>query len=949
MSSNWHGRTKVALAALLLGIAGCAQEAPEPPVTPEPANPQAQEAPTGLPLQEIADVDIPYHKTVLENGLTVIVHEDHKTPIVSVTVWYHVGSKNEVAGKTGFAHLFEHLMFNGTEHFNDDYFRPLEQVGATEMNGTTSRDRTNYFQNVPTPALDLALWMESDRMGHLLGAIDQGKLDEQRAVVKNEKRQRESAPYGQVWEQIAQNTYPAGHPYSWTTIGSMEDLDRATVEDVHEWFKTYYGPSNAVLVIAGDVDTETAIAKARQAFGAIPPGPPVTRPAKNFAPLAQPRRITLQDRVAQGRLYAVWNVPEWGHADLPALDLATTVLGAGKTSRLHRRLVEQEQLATDVSLGVGSGELGSQIYLVVTARPDVDLARIEAVANEELSRFAQEGPSPDELERARMRALSGFLRGIEKVGGFAGKAQILAESQTFSGNPEFWKTDLTRLREATPGQLQATVQKWLGDNRLTITVEPYPAYAALGEDVDRATLPATAAPPDLDFPALERTRLDNGLQIVLARRPNAPTVELDLLVPAGFASDDPSRSGLAGLTLDMLEEGSSRRDAQQIAAETERLGATIGVSATLDAGIISLSSLRETLEPSLALFAEIVRDPAFPEDRLALLKQQRLADIAQEKTQPSSMAQRVLPPLLYGPEHPYGQPLTGSGYESVVQDATVESLRDFYKRHVHPKEAVLVAVGDIDLDTLRQQVEQALGSWTAPEDAVVATTLPTPPSPDKPRIFLIDRPDYSQSMIMAGELVPPTGAPEDLAFRAVNAVLGGMFTSRLNFNLREQKGWAYGAGSRLIDAKGHRPWMLHAPVQQDKTAAAMREISREIHGIIKSSPISSDELDKAQKNMTLKLPGQFETAAQVASGIQNITLYDLSDDYYDRFVQDIRALTPDQTSQVARDWIDPSRLTWVVVGDLRKIEPEIRALGWGEVEIVDADGRPRNDAAAPAE
>ena len=941
MSRNRQGQIAVAVAvALALGAAGCSRETPAPVPAPEPPATEAQQPQAANPTQEMAQVDIPYHKTVLENGLTVLVHEDRKTPIVNVTVWYHVGSKNEVAGKTGFAHLFEHLMFNGTEHFNDDYFRPLEQVGATEMNGTTSRDRTNYFQNVPTPALDLALWMESDRMGHLLGAIDQGKLDEQRAVVKNEKRQRESAPYGQVWELITRNTYPAGHPYSWTTIGSMEDLDRAKVEDVHEWFKTYYGPSNAVLVIAGDVDNETAVAKARRAFGSIPPGPPVTRPAKDFAPLGQPRRMSLQDRVAQGRLYAVWNVPEWGHPELPALDLATTVLGSGKTSRLHRRLVEQEQLATDVSLGVSAGELGSQVFLTITARPEADLGRIETLANEELGRFAQEGPTADELERARMGALSGFLRGIEKVGGFAGKAQVLAESQTLGGDPQAWKQDLERLQAATPAQLQEAGRKWLGENRLTIDVEPYPTLAAKGEDVDRSALPTIAAPPDLEFPALERARLDNGLNIVLARRPNAPTVEISLLVPAGFSSDDPRRSGLAGLALDMLEEGSSRRDAQAIAAEKERLGAEIGVSAALDTGVVGLSALRETLEPSLALFAEIVRDPAFPEDRLALLKQQRLAAIAQEKTKPSSMAQRVLPPLLYGPDHPYGQPLTGSGYEPVIEAATVDELRTFYRRHVHPRDAVLVAVGDIDLPTLKAQVERVLGSWQAPADAVTAPTLPTPPMPEKPRIFLIDRPDYAQSMIMAGELIPATGAPEDLAFRAVNAVLGGMFTSRINFNLREQKGWAYGAGSTLTDAKGQRPWMLYAPVQRDKTAAAMREMAAEISGIIGSKPVTGEELGKAQKNMTLKLPGQFETAAQVAGGIQNITLYGLPEDYYDRFVRDIRALTPEQAASTARAWIDPRRLTWVVVGDLKKIEPEVRALGWGEVQVVDADGRP---------
>ena len=410
--------------------------------------------------------DIPYERFVLANGLTVIVHEDHKAPIVAVNVWYHVGSKNEQPGHTGFAHLFEHLMFNGSEHYDKEFQAPLERAGATDLNGTTNEDRTNYFVNVPTSALDLELWLESDRMGHLVGAITQAKLDEQRGVVQNEKRQDENEPYGKVWDFLTPRLYPPNHPYSWTVIGSMEDLNAAKLDDVKGWFQSYYGPSNAVLVIAGDIDVKTAKEKVEHYFGDIPPGPPVARQEAWIAKRTGSQRGTMQDRVPQARIYKVWNVPPWSSADASALEIAASVLSDGKSSRLYKRLVYTDQIATDVDASVEEHEIGGLFTITASARPGTELARVEKAVDEELARFLAGGPTPAELARVKTRARAGFIRGIERIGGFGGKSDVLAQGEVFAGRPDFYKVRQQRVAAATVSEVKTVASRWLVRRRL---------------------------------------------------------------------------------------------------------------------------------------------------------------------------------------------------------------------------------------------------------------------------------------------------------------------------------------------------------------------------------------------------------------------------------------------------------------------------------------------------
>ena len=892
----------------------------------------------GLAAPSSADIpvpDIPYQKYVLGNGLTLIVHEDHKAPIVAVNVWYHVGSKNEKPGKTGFAHLFEHLMFNGSENFDDDYFKVLQKVGATDLNGTTNQDRTNYFQNVPSSALDTVLWMESDRMGHLLGAITQARLDEQRGVVQNEKRQGENQPYGRTRQLLTENVYPPGHPYSWTTIGSMEDLTAASLDDVKEWFRTYYGPTNAVLVVAGDVKPEEAKAKVEKYFGDIPPGPPIAKQDVWVAKRAGEHRQTLEDRVPQARVYEVWNTPQEGAPDGDDLDLAAAILASGKTSRLWKRLVYDDQLATDVNAFQMTGEIGSRFMIQATARPGVELAKVEKALGEELARLLAEGPTADEVERARTDALADFVRGLERIGGFGGKSDLLARSEVLHGRPDAWKDSVARTKAATPVSVGTAAKRWLSDGVYVLEVHPFPSLAAAKAGADRKTRPEPGVMPEARFPAFQRATLKNGLRVIVAERHAVPTVDVRLQADAGYASDDAASAGLARLAADMMDEGTKTRSALQISEELQKLGASLQTFSDLDSTVVALNALKISLEPALELMADVVTSPSLPAADFDRLKKQQLASIEQESVRPDAMAQRVLPKLVFGAGHAYANPLTGSGYRATVSRLTREDAVRWHATWLKPGSATLLVVGDTSLAEIAPMLEKAFAGWgkgTAPKKDV-AVVQPKGPSV----VYLLDRPGAQQSVIVAGHAAPPRADPQEIPQAVVNMVLGGQFISRINMNLREDKHWTYGARTLLVDARGPRAFVATAPVQSDKTKEAAAEIRKELEGIRGARPITADELAAARNALTLTLPGRWETAGAVAGSLGEIVRFGFDDRYYDSYAAKVRAVTLADAAQAAQ-LVQPDRAVWVIAGDRAKIEPGLRELGLGEVKAIDADG-----------
>ena len=891
----------------------------------------------GAPLLSAAEVAVPeiaFQKYVLSNGLTLVVHEDHKAPIAAVNVWYHVGSKNEKAGKTGFAHLFEHLMFNGSENFNDDYFKVLEKIGATDLNGTTNEDRTNYFQNVPVSALDTVLWMESDRMGHLVGAITQAKLDEQRGVVQNEKRQGENEPYGQVEELIQTAVYPKGHPYSWTVIGSMEDLNAASLDDVKEWFKTYYGPQNAVLVVAGDVKAEDVKARVEKYFGDIPPGPPIAKHDAWVAPRTGEHRQTLQDRVPQSRIYKVWNTPQWGAPEDDALRLVARVLTSGKSSRLYKRLVYTDQIATDVAAYQGSSEISSTFVVRATARPGGDLAAVEKAVDEEIARLLKDGPTAEEVERAKTEQLAGFVRGVERIGGFGGKSDVLAQSQVWGGRPDFYRTQLQRVQAATPAELAAAARRWLSDGVYALEVHPFPQLAAGPSGADRKTRPTPGPAPEGRLPAFQRATLPNGLKLVVAERHEVPVVRMNLLVDAGYAADQ-AAPGTARLAGDMLDEGTKTRASLEISDELQRLGAQLTTGSDLDSTSVSLSALKANLDPSLAIFADVVLSPSFPQKELDRLKRQQLAAIQQEGAQPFGMALRVLPRFIYGAGHAYSVPLTGSGYAATVEKITRDDVVRWHEAWFKPGNATLIVVGDTTLAEIRPKLETAFAAWkpgSAPKKTVTAVA---PRATDA--VYVYDRPGALQSTILCGHAASPRANPQDIAQQVMNTMLGGQFTSRVNMNLREDKHWSYGAGTLFWDAKGPRPFLAYAPVQTDKTKESVQELVKELRGIRGERPVTPEELAAARDNMTLSLPGQWETSAAVLGSIAEIVRFGFDDRYYDGFAAKVRAVSATDVTTAASA-VQPDKLVWVIAGDRAKIEPGLRELGLGEIRAIDADG-----------
>jgi zinc protease len=889
------------------------------------------------PAAEAQEIpEIPFTRYVLPNGLTLVVHEDHKAPIVAVNVWYHVGSKNERAGKTGFAHLFEHLMFNGSENFDDDYFKVLERIGATDLNGTTSEDRTNYFQTVPVSALDTVLWMESDRMGHLLGAVTQARLDEQRGVVQNEKRQGENEPYGRVWDVMTPSLYPKGHPYSWPVIGSMEDLDAAKLDDVKEWFRTYYGAANATLVIAGDVKAEEVKAKVERYFGDVPPGPPVDRFSAWVAKRTGEQRQEMRDRVPQARLYMVWNTPQWGTEDDTLLSLAGQILSSGKTSRLYKRLVYDDQIATDATAMQGTSEIGSTFFVQASARPGGQAAPVEKAIREELARFLARGPTADELERARTQRLAMFVRGVERVGGHGGKSDVLAEGQVYGGDPAFYRKELAWLKAATPAKVAEAARRWLSDGLYVLTVEPFPELKAGAGIADRAKRPEPGTPPEGRLPAFERATLSNGLQVIVASRPAVPVVQASLLVDAGYASDQGGVPGTAKLAANMLDEGTRTRSSLEISDALQRLGATLATGANLDQTTVSLSALKANLDASLAIFADVIRNPSFPQADFDRLKKQQLAAIEQESVQPMSIAMRVLPKLIFGAGHAYGSPLTGSGTVASVKGLARKDVEAWYRAWFKPGAATLVVTGDTSLAEVKPKLERLLGGWGRGETPRKNVGPVPPPAAG---MYVIDRPGAIQSLVLVGTVAPPRNNPEEIPQEVMNTILGGQFIARINMNLREDKHWSYGAGTAFLDARGPRPYIGYASVQADKTKESVQELLKEFRGIRGDRPATAEELATAQGSMTLSLPGQWETSRAVLGSLAEIVRFGFDDRYFDGWAGRVRAVKLGDVSKAAQ-LVDPAKLVWVVVGDRKKIEPALRELGLGEPKAIDADANP---------
>jgi zinc protease len=877
--------------------------------------------------------EVKFEKYRLANGLEVILHEDHSLPMVSVNVWYHVGSKNEKPGRTGFAHLFEHMMFQGSKNRNKEY--TFDEVGGVR-NGSTSEDRTNYWENIPPNYLEKAIWMEADRLGFLLPAMDQKKLDNQRDVVKNERRQRlENEPYNKIFDLLPPLMYPPGHPYSWTAIGSMADLTAASMEDVSEFFRMYYAPNNASLCVAGDFNPTEAKQWIEKYFGPIPPGPSIDRLETWIPKLDGVRRVNVEDNVNLARIYMAWHSPAQYASGDAEFDLLANILTDGKSSRLYKSLVYEKQLAQDVSAVQDSNELGSTFYVIVTARQGVELEELERSIDSELRAVLDRGVTAAELKSAQDNYEADYVRSLEQVGGFGGRADRLNAYNVMLGDPGKFQWDLDRYTNATASEIIQHAKKSLNFNeRLILYVVPQGKLTAPQDALDRTIEPKPGSEPSYSPPKIQRAKLSNGMELLLVEDHGLPLVQANLVLKSGWANDPADRPGAASLTAELLDEGTTTKNALQISETAQNLGADLTTTSSFDGSRVNLNILKRNLDQAFLLMSDIVVNPTFPDAELERQRKIYLGRIAQEAKQPTTSALITFMRTLYGKDHPYGQPFTGSGTEASIKAIQRDDLVSYYRNNYFPNNSAMVIAGDLTMEEAKAKVEKAFGSWK--QGNVENVSIPEAPQIAKTQVFIVDKPEAPQSMVVVGQPFIKRDDPDYETLMLINNALGGKFTSRINMNLREDKGFSYGASSSFLALRSSGPFYAAAPVQTQSTKESIVELLKEVRDIGTTRPLTQQEIEDSKNNITKRYPQNFQTLSAIASQLSNIYLYNLPDDEWSRYLTKIAAVTPDSAVNAAKAHIKPDGILIVVVGDRKKIEPAIKELNLGEVQVLDS-------------
>lgn len=977
--------------------------------------------------------DIKYTEFKLKNGLRVIFHEDKSVPIVGVNLWYHVGSKNEVQGRTGFAHLFEHMMFQGSKNYDDDYFKPIQEAGGT-LNGSTNPDRTNYWEIVPSNFLEMALFMEADRLGGLLDVLNETKLANQRDVVKNEKRQNyDNRPYGLVGARINETLYPENHPYHWLTIGSLDDLTAASVDDVKAFFRRYYTPSNASLAIAGDFNPQQARAWVEKYFGAIESGQSVGKVQVVQPRLEKEMRMEMPDRVALSRLYMVWHSMPQYTPDEAAADSLALILGGGKSSRLYKTLVYDKQIAQDVNVFNGSQELAGTFRIVATAKPGKSLTELETAINDELARIKQTPPTAEEIERAYNAREAAFVYSLQTVGGFGGRNDQLNQYAIYLNNPNYFKQDLARYAAVKAEDVQRIAGTYLTDKRLIVSVTPsagrtgdsaaaatttpvapqqpaattqaptasaqsattqaQAAQAARGDKpagaqavtkpeaaattpsgatptqanspaqtstasstsapsqasapakrdaksvvASQSNLPKPTADPRFSLPRVERRTLSNGLTVLIVEHKELPVVSMNLVVKSGSEADSPKLSGLASLTADLLDEGTRTRNALQISDALASIGAQLGTNADFDSSGTSLRTLTRHLDRALDIYTDVLLNPAFPETDFKRLRDSRLTALRQRRDDANQIAGEVYPKIIYGENHPYGR--SSFGTEDSLKAVTQTDARRYYETFYRPNNSTLIVVGDVTSATLLPKLEKAFAKWERAE--VPNTSVTAPQARDKATIYLVDRPGAAQSVISIGQVGVERTTPDYFPLLVLNTMLGGQFVSRVNLNLREDKGYTYGARTSFDYRRGAGPFAASAGVQTAVTKEAVQEFMKELRGVRGEIPVTAQELEYNKQAIIRGFPRSFETPDQIATRLAQVALYGLPDEYYNSYIERVKAVSLDDVKRVANKYLEPSRMAILVVGDRKQIEPGLRAMDGATVTILDAEGRAAN-------
>ncbi len=878
-------------------------------------------------------VTISFEKHTLSNGLDVILHEDHNIPVVAVNVWYHVGSKDEEIGRTGFAHLFEHVMFEGSKHHNSSHFDPLQKAGAN-LNGSTTPDRTNYWEDVPTNYLDLALWLESDRMGFLLDALDQQRLDIQRDVVKNERRQSyENRPYGMAHWHLQEALYPMPHPYHWMTIGSQEDLDAADLDDIKNFFKRFYTPSNASLAIAGDIDMGQALEMVNHYFGDLPPGEPVPRKGRHDSSLRGRIELEMRDSVTLPRTYIAWPTPPEGDIDDAPLEIYQAIMSDGLTSRLHKSLVYEKQIAQSANMRYHSSEIAGQCILSVTAAEGHELDEVEAAADAEMEMLLREPPTDEEITRVKNRIEASHFRQLARIGGFGGRADQLNHYSVFSADPDLINTSLDKYMSVTREDVMRVAESILGENQVRLRVLPEPTLSSATVTIDRTVMPPPKSEPVFNPPTPTRTKLSNGMGISVIEQRGMPIVAFGVLMDAGASRDPENLPGLAGFTAQMLPEGTTTKTSQEIAQAFEFIGSRISADGRREYTLLSAETLTKHWPTGLELTADLVLNPNFPDHEIERVRREHLTELRRGKDEPNAVAEQLMAGLVFQSSSGYGHPLSGT--EKSIAALTRDDIVSQFSRDYTPANANLIVVGDVSIDEVAKRAEAVFGRWKGGPSANGRSVVE--PSDGTATIYLVDRPGAPQSVIRALNTTIPRLHPDYLGLTLMNYAFGGQFSARLNQNLRQEKGYSYGYQSHVQWFRSSSLMLAGGSVQTEVTKESVFETLKEYNEVRGSRPISEEELENAKASVLRSFPANFERPGAIMGQVLQMVQFGLPDDYLQTVRANVEAITLDDVHRITQELVRPDQLKILVVGDRQLIETGLRQLDLPTV-VLDADG-----------
>lgn len=907
------------------------------------------------------EIVIPYKKYKLDNGLTILVHEDHSDPIVHVDVTYHVGSAREELGRSGFAHFFEHMMFQGSDNVADEeHFSIVTESGGT-LNGTTNSDRTNYFETVPSNQLETALWLEADRMGFLLDAVTQQKFEIQRATVKNERGQNyDNRPYGLVNERTSEALYPFGHPYSWPTIGYLKDLDKVSVDDLKRFFLRWYGPNNAVLTVAGDVKTDEVLKLANKYYGSIPRGPEVNAMEKKPAKLEADRYISLEDNIRFPLLQMTWPSVYSGHPDELPLDLLAEIIGGGNTSMLYQSLIKTN-IAVQARAYNPAAELAGTFVVSALPFPGKSLAEMETMIRDIIKEFESKEITDDELLRFKNSREASLIQGLQSV---SGKASQLAYFETFRDNPNYITKEIEKLKKLTKEDVIRVYNTYIKDKSAVI-LSVYPkgqpeiiakpdnftikrssetegeegneyknlVYNKAKDTFDRSKRPAAGANPTIKVPAFWEKSFDNGMKMIASTDSDLPTVSLVISFPAGHSKESKEKSGIANLMTDLLNESTENFTSEELTAELEKIGSSISIYADREEVAVNVFSLKKNLARTMELLQEKLFKPKFSAEEFETLKGQTIAGIENSTTRASTIASNVFNKLLYG-EHIFSVPVVGT--KESVESITLDDIKAFYKSFITPSGAKLVAVGDFTKDELDKSIS-FLTSWKG--NAVPKVTYPALPKVEKTVVYFVDKAGAPQSEIRIGYLAMPYDSDGEF-YRAglMNFTLGGAFNSRINLTLREKKGYTYGARTGFSGTDFVGPFSASAGVKAEKTDSSLMDFFSEM-SMYRASGITDAELAFTKSSLGQRDALKYETPFQKASFLQTILDYNLDNDFISKQSAILNSITKNDIDGLAKRYLPIEKMIILVVGDKESNWDKIAKLGYDMIEL-DIDGNP---------